>query len=57
MTQSVTDIEFIQGVDFDLINNLPTDATNYLSSFDDSLNILSKSEKFNGIATAGRHRK
>ena len=56
MIQSITDIEFIQGVDFDLIDNLPADGTKYLLIFDDSLDILSKSEKFNGIATAGRHR-
>ena len=55
MIQSITDIEFIQGVDFDLIDNLPADGTKYLLIFDDSLDILSKSEKFNGIATAGRH--
>ena len=56
MMQSVADIEFNQGVDFDLIDNIPTDGTKYLHIFDDSLDILSKSEKFNGIATAGRHR-
>ena len=56
MIQSIADIEFIQGVDFDLIDNLPADSTKYLPIFDNSLDILSKSEKFNGIATAGRHR-
>ena len=56
MMQSIADIEFIQGVDFDLIDNLPADGTKYLLIFDDSLDILSKSEKFNGIATASRHR-
>ena len=56
MMQSIADIEFIQGVDFDLIDNLPADGTKYLLLFDDSMDILSKSEKFNGIATAGRHR-
>ena len=56
MIQSIADIEFIQGVDFDLIDNLPADGTKCLLIIDDSLDILSKSEKFNGIATAGRHR-
>ena len=56
MIQSIADIEFIQGVDFDLIENLPADGTKYLLIFGDSLDILSKSEEFNGIATAGRHR-
>ena len=53
---SIADIEFIQGVDFDLIENLPTDGTKYLHLIDYSLDILFKSEKFNAIATAGRHR-
>ena len=53
MMQSIADIELIQGVGFD---NLSADGTEYLLIFDDSLDILSKSEKFNGIATAGRHR-
>ena len=55
MMQSIADIEFIQGVDFELIENLPADGTKYLLIFDDSLDILSKSEKFNAIAIAGRH--
>ena len=38
------------------MDNLPADGTKYLLTFDYSLDILSKSEKFNGIATAGRHR-
>ena len=42
--------------DFELIENLPADGTKNLLIFDDSLDILSKSEKFNEIATAGRHR-
>ena len=54
--QSIADIEFIQGVDFDLIDNSPADGIKYFLIFDDSLDFLSKSEKFNGNATAGRHR-
>ena len=54
MMQSIRDIEFIQGVDLDLIDNLPADGTKYFLIIDDSLDILSKSEKFNGIATAVR---
>ena len=56
MMQSIADIEFIQGVDFELIENLPAVGTKYLITFDDSLDILSKLEKFNAITTAGRHR-
>ena len=44
MMQSIAGIEFIQGVDFELIDNLPADGTKYLLIFDDSLDILSKSE-------------
>ena len=32
MMQSIADIEFIQGVDFELIENLPADGTKYLYS-------------------------
>ena len=56
MMQSIAGIEFIQGVDFELIEHLTADGTKYLLIFDDSLETLSKSEKFNEIATAGRHR-
>ena len=56
MRQSIADIEIIQGVDFELIENLPADGTKYLLIFDDSLDILSKLEKFNAISTTGRHR-
>ena len=56
MMQSIAAIEFIQGVDFELIENLLAEGTKYLLIFDDSLDILSKLETFNAIATAGRHR-
>ena len=55
MMQSIAGIEFIHGLDFELIENLPADGTKYLLIFDDSLESLSKSEKLNEIATAGRH--
>ena len=56
MTQSVADIEFIQFVDFDLIDTFTADGTKHLPKFHDSLDILSKSEEFNAIETAGSHR-
>ena len=56
MMQSIADIEFIQGVDFELIANLPADGTKHLLIIDDSLDILSKSQKFNAIAPTGRRR-
>ena len=56
MMQSIAGIEFIHDVDFELIENLPADGTKFLLIFDDSLETFSKSEKFNEIATADRHR-
>ena len=55
MMQSIAGIEFFQGVDFELTEKLPADGTKYLVIFDDSIETLSKSEKFNEIATTGRH--
>ena len=48
--------EFVQGVDFDLIQNLPTNGTKYLLIFDDSCEEISSSKEFVQIATAGRHK-
>ena len=56
MMQSIADIDFIQGVDFEIIENLPADGTKFLLIFDDSIDILSRSENFNAIAPAGRRR-
>ena len=50
-------IEFVQCLDFDLINNLPNDGTNYLLIFDDSCADLSRDRNFEKLATSGRHRK
>ena len=55
MQKDISNIEFIQGVDFEMINSLPNNGTNYLLIFDDSLEELSKSKEFNKLATAGRH--
>ena len=46
----------VQGVDFDLIENLTNNGTKYLLIFDDSCEEISKSKLFVKIATAGRHR-
>ena len=50
-------LKFIQGVDFDLIENLPNNGTKYLLIFDDSCEKISDSKQFVKIATAGRHRR
>ena len=57
MREEISDLEFIKCIDFELIENLPTDGTNYLLIFDDSSEELSKSKEFDKLATAGRHRK
>ena len=48
--------EFINGVDFDMINQLPNDKTKYLLIFDDSCDEICRSKDFQMIATAGRHK-
>ena len=57
MIRDISSIEFIQCIDFDMINNLPNDGTNYLLIFDDSCAEISKSKEFESIATSGRHKK
>ena len=49
-------LKFIQGVDFELIENLPNDRTIYLSIFDDSCEEPLNSKQFVKIATAGRQK-
>ena len=49
-------LKFIQGVDFELIENLPNNGTKYLLIFDDSCEEISNSKHFVKVATAGRHR-
>ena len=48
--------KLIQGVDFELIENLPNNGTKYLLIFDDSCEEISNSQQFVKVATAGRHR-
>lgn len=56
MQSDIQNIEFIGSLDFDFIDNLPNDGTKYLLIFDDSCDEISRSKKFEKIATAGRHR-
>lgn len=55
--QQNLNIEFIEGINFELIKNLPNDGTNYLLIFDDSMEELLRSKEFLQCATAGRHKK
>ena len=49
-------LKFIQGVDFDLVENLRNNGTKYLLIFDDSCEKILNSKEFVKIGTAGRHR-
>ena len=51
-----TNLNFIQGVDFELFENLPSSRTKYLSIFDDSCEERSKIEQFVKDATARKHK-
>ena len=55
--KEVRNIEVIGSLDFDFIENLPNDGTNYLLNFDNSCDEISRSKQFEKIATAGTHRK
>jgi hypothetical protein len=57
MMSKIKGIEFIKGIDFELINNLPGNGKTYLLIFDDSCAEISKSRDFERLATSGRHRK
>ena len=57
MTSQIPNIEFINNVDFEMINSLPNDGCNYLIIFDDSCEEITKNKEFEKLATAGRHRK
>ena len=56
MSKNIKNIEFVQGVDFELIQNLPNNGTKYLVIFDGSCEEISSSKEFVKIATAGRHK-
>ena len=53
MSKNIKNNEFAQGVDFELIQNLPNNGTKYLLIFDDSCEEISSSKEFVKIATAG----
>ena len=56
MSKNIKNIEFVQGVDFELIQNLANNGTKYLLIFDDSCEEVSSSKEFVKIATAGRNK-
>ena len=56
MSKDAKKIAFIEGVDFEFIQNLPNNGTKYLLIFDDSCEEISSSRDFVRIATDGRHK-
>ena len=56
MMSQVKNIEFVKCINFEMIENLPSDGTKYLLIFDDSCAEISKSKEFEKIATSGRHK-
>ena len=56
MQKEGENLEFVQGVNFEIIDSLKNNGTKYLLVFDDSCEEISNSKAFVDIATAGRHR-
>ena len=57
MQKEVSNIELIGSLDFDFIESLSNDGTNYLINFDDSCDEIYRCKEFEKKAFAGRHRK
>ena len=56
MQKEIENLEFVQGVNFEFIDSLKNNGTQYLLIFDDSCEEICNSKAFVDIATAGRHR-
>ena len=56
MTNAKNNLKLIQGVDFELKENLRDNGTKYPLKFDDSCEEILKPKQFVQIASAGRHR-
>ena len=56
MQKETENLEFTQGVNFELIDSLKNNGTKYLLTFDNSCEEICNSKEFIDIATAGRHR-
>ena len=52
----IENIEFVEDVNFDFVDSLQNNGTNYLIVFDDSCQQFRNSSDFKKIAAAGRHR-
>ena len=56
MQKENENLEFVQGVNFEVIDSLKNNGTKYLLTIDDSCEEICDSKAFVDIATAGRHR-
>ena len=56
MLKEIENLEFAQGKNFEFIDSLKNNGTNYLLIFDDFCEEICNSKAFVYIATAGRHR-
>ena len=56
MQKEIEILEFVQGVNFEIVYSLRNNGTKYLLVFDDSCEEICNSKAFVDIATAGRHR-
>ena len=56
MRKETENLEFLQGVNFELFDSLKNNGTKYLLMFDDCCEKICNSKVFVDIATAGRHR-
>ena len=56
MQKGIENFEFVQGLNFEIIDSLRNNGTKYLLIFDHSCEEICNSKAFVDIATAGRHR-
>ena len=56
MQKEIKNLDFVQGVNFEFIDSLKNNCTNFLLLFDDSCEEIRNSKAFVDVATAGRHR-
>ena len=55
MQKEIENLEFVRGVNFEVIDSLKNNGTKYLLFFDDSCEDNCNSKAFVDIATPGRH--
>ena len=56
MQKQIKNLEFVQGVDFEIVDSLENNGTKYLLIFENSCEEIRNSKAFVDIATAGSHR-